>query len=165
MAELALAVVGTVDVALRSCLEIYRFFNDLKDSPAEIEELQFCIDENRQLLLATQEYVQKLNNRLRSCPTPAIVTSGQTALKAVESAVKALRRALDLLSTLARAYPPSQRVWSRIKWKLDARQVAKYRERLEASKLSLTNALVLVSRFVDSLLPLIAQELMLRSQA
>ena len=142
-------MVGTVDVALRSSLEIYRFLGDLKDAPKEIEELRFSVTENRQLLETTKQFVQEARDGLPSS-TSLVATGIESAMKAVDSAVKTLQRALDALSALARKYTQAQRTWSRTKWNLDDRQVAKYRERLEASISSLSSALVLLSGFVDS---------------
>lgn len=149
MAELALAVVGTVDVALRSSLEIYRFLDDLKDAPKEIEELRSPVNENKQRLETLKQYVQEVRDRLPSS-TASVVAGFESAVQAVDSAVKTLQRALNGLSKVARKYTQPQRTWSRIKFNLDGRQVAKYRERLEASKSSLNGALVLLSRFVYS---------------
>ena len=141
------AVVGVVDVVLRASVECCRFLSEIKGAPAEIGGLQSCIKNNIELLRALKKHVDELQD-----PASAMCLSAaelNTTLSGFTSSLRALQRELNTLQVLARKYNSNDRVWTRVKFVLDARKISKSLERLDRSKSTLNVTLSLVEGLAE----------------
>ena len=130
----AFAVVGVADVVVRTGRELHRFFCDVSGAPAEVQSLNQCIQET--LLL-----VDALRHCTRTNVDANIVAS-------VQAAIKALDRELQSIKTTLAKFKGAKTSWSRIKYALDDRKVAKALTNLERSKSLLVNSLTLIYGYV-----------------
>ena len=144
------AVIGTADVVLRASLEFSRFLSNIKDAPTEVERLRICLHDNTLLVETSKQYLEELRDCNSLSPASQRNIGLSRALTHFTSAIRALERELISLVGLAKRHSGVSKSWGRIKWLLDERKVGQSLQRLENSKSTLTTALVLVGRFVDS---------------
>lgn len=142
VAASAFAVVGVADVVLRTSIELRRFLSEIKDAPKEVEWLKNCLDDTSRLLNASKKCLQDLQNS-----TPLTTSSNIDVTGAVEqfsTTIRSLDREFKTLITISKKHKLGNKSWARVKWVLDERKVEKTLQKMEYSKSTLTNALVLV---------------------
>lgn len=142
----AFAIVGVADVVLRATVECHRFLSGIKDAPAEIKELQACLQENKQLFKALIKHLEDLRDLTSSIS--AFARESSSALDGLTSAIRALDRELKALQISIKKYNGHDKTWARVKWVLDNRKISKSVEKLERSKSTLSVFLALVEGFV-----------------
>lgn len=136
----AFAVVGVIDVLLRSCREIHGFLSDVKDAPNSIAKLSASIYDTIRLSRASKACLDDLKTR-------SVASSKSEAILALESATKALNRELQALRVLIAKFKGG-RTWSRVKYVLSDAKIDKANKHLEANKSLLAAALSLACRYV-----------------
>jgi hypothetical protein len=140
----AFAVVGVVDVLIRTGREIYGFLSEIKDAPKNITRLMESIDDTVQLSQASKACLDSLRNNAASLPK-----SGATL--SLDSAIKALNRELQGLKNLTSKFR-GNRTWSRVKYVLNDAKIEKATRYLETHKSLLSGSLTLACRCVYDLL-------------
>lgn len=144
------AVIGVADVVLRTSCEVCRFLSEIKDAPLEIENLRRCIHENTLLVHTSKQYMEALKDQASSeSPSAADLSR---AIGLFTSAIRALDRELGALVALSKRHCGARRSWGTVKWVLDQRKISNSLQKLEHSKSTLNNALVLAGRFVSLLI-------------
>ena len=136
----AFAVVGVVDVVIRTGREIFAFLSEVKDAPSNIEKLLSSINDTVQLSQAAKACLGSLDTRHSSLPKAEAVLS-------LESAIKALNRELQSLKGMTAKFRGSK-TWSRVKYVLNNAKVDKAIRNLESNKLLLSGVLTLACRYV-----------------
>ncbi|RYN57529.1 hypothetical protein AA0118_g7653 [Alternaria tenuissima] len=131
----AFAVVGVVDVVIRTGREIFAFLSEVKDAPSNIEKLLSSINDTVQLSQAAKACLRSLDTRHSSLPKAEAVLS-------LESAIKALNRELQSLKGMTAKFRGSK-TWSRVKYVLNNAKVDKAIRNLESNKLLLSGVLTL----------------------
>jgi hypothetical protein len=139
----AFAVVGVVDVLLRTGRDLYSFLRDVADAPEELRRLCDSIKDNLTLYETSRQCRNDLQNRTASGAV-------SNALISLESANKALSRELQSLKLLVAKFK-GVKTWSRVKYVLNESKVSKAVTALEYAKSLLANSLTLACRFVISL--------------
>lgn len=142
------AVVGVVDVVLRASGEVYKFLSEIKDAPAEVEQLRYCVQETTLLVHTSKQYLEEIRLHTSSASTSAADMS--RALGLFTSAVRALDRELSALIMLAKKFNGVRRSWEKVKWFLDQRKLSNSLRKLENAKSMLSSALIFVGMFVNS---------------
>jgi hypothetical protein len=136
----AFAVVGVVDVVVRTGREISGFLSEVKDAPSNMERLLNSINDTLQLSQASKACLRSLDNRNASLPkSEAILSLG--------SAIKTLNRELQSLKSLMAKFKGTK-TWSRVKYVLSDAKIHKAIGHLESNKLLLSGALTLACRYV-----------------
>lgn len=133
----AFAIVGVVDVVVRTGRELYRFLSDVSDAPDEVKRLNECIRDT--ILL-----VDALRNNAQANVDAGIVAS-------VQAAVRALDRELQSLKLVLAKFKGAKTAWSRIKYALDGQKVAKTLINMERSKSLLVNSLTIIYGYAPTL--------------
>lgn len=131
----AFAVVGFVDVLVRTGCEIYGFLRDVADAPKHVDRLRESIKETLVLYQTSKQCQNDLKIRSYSATTAGAVVS-------LESATKALDRELQRLQKLITKFKGTK-TWSRVKYVLDEAKVNKALQNLEQTKALLASALTL----------------------
>jgi hypothetical protein len=127
----AFAIVGVADVVVRTGRELYSFLSDVSDAPEDVKRL------NETVLL-----VNALRNHTQANVDASIVAS-------VQAAVKALNRELQSLKLVLAKFKGAKTAWSRIKYVLDGKKVAKALTNMERSKSLLANSLAIRYGYVQ----------------
>jgi hypothetical protein len=135
----AFAVVGVVDVLVRTGRDVYNFLHDIEDAPANATKLCETIAESVLLADACKRYLLQFKNRIQHAPTAD--TSG-----ALTSALKALDREVKSLKTLTAKCKGNKKRWSSIRYALSEQRIDKALSNLERSKSTLATALTLACR-------------------
>lgn len=135
----AFAVVGVVDVLVRTGRELYNFLRDIEDAPANAKQLCDTIAESVLLADAAKRYLLQLTAQIQHAPTAD--TSG-----ALTSALKALDREVKSLKALTAKYKGNKKRWSSIRYALSEQRIDKALTSLERSKSTLATALTLACR-------------------
>lgn len=138
------AVIGLIDVVLRSGKEVYNFLGAIQDAPTEVERLRCSIHDNSLLVEESKRYWDELKGSASSTSTST--TSLSQAVPQFTAALRTLDREFTALVTLAKRHDGITKSWARIKWVLDQRKISKILERLEVSKSTLGLGLMLVGR-------------------
>lgn len=126
----AFAVVGVADVVIRTGRELYRFFSDVAEAPAELQRLNESIRDTVQL-------VEALKKRAPTKVDADIVASVETAVKALDRELKSIKLSLAKFKGV-------KTTWSKIRFTLDDRKVAKALVNLERAKSLLGNSLTII---------------------
>lgn len=126
----AFAVVGVADVVIRTGRELYRFFSDVAEAPAELQRLNESIRDTVQL-------VEALKKRAPTKVDADIVASVETAVKALDRELKSIKLSLA-------KFKGAKTTWSKIRFTLDDRKVAKALVNLERAKSLLGNSLTII---------------------
>jgi hypothetical protein len=147
VAASAFAVVGVIDVVLRASIEFCRFLSEIKDAPKEVEQLRNNINGTIHLLNASKKCLEDLQNN--TFPTDSSSIDVTDTIEQFRVAIRSLDRELKPLVALTKKPNLADRSWARVKWVLNERKVEKSLQKLEYSKSTLTNALVLVGWCVD----------------
>ncbi|CAN9410573.1 unnamed protein product [Alternaria alternata] len=137
----AFAVVGVVDVVIRTGREIFAFLSEVKDAPSNIEKLLSSINDTVQLSQAAKACLRSLDTRHSSLPKAEAVLS-------LESAIKALNRELQSLKGMTAKFRGSK-TWSRVKYVLNNAKVDKAIRNLESNKLLLSAYLLPLQSDLD----------------
>jgi hypothetical protein len=139
----AFAVVGVVDVLIRTGREIFSFLSDIKDAPNNITRLTDSINDTVQLAQASKACLDSLHNS--AAPLPK---TGATLV--LDSAIKALNRELQGLKSLTVKFK-GNKTWGRVKYVLNDAKIDKATRYLETHKSLLSSALTLACRYVYDL--------------
>jgi hypothetical protein len=135
----AFAVVGVVDVLVRTGRDVYDFLRDVEDAPANAAKLCETIADSILLADASKRYLQQLQNQNPHAPiadTPGALTS---ALKAIDREV----RSLKMLTAKCKG---NKSKWSSIRYALSGQRIDKALSTLERYKSTLATALTLACR-------------------
>jgi hypothetical protein len=136
----AFAVVGVVDVVIRTGREIYGFLSEVKDAPGNIARLLNSINDTVQLSQASKACLKSLDKNKASLPKSEATLS-------LQSAIKALNRELQSLRSLTAKFKGSK-TWSRVKYVLNDAKIDKAIGHLESNKSLLSSALTLACKYV-----------------
>lgn len=136
----AFAIVGVVDVLIRSCREVFGFLSEVKDAPENITKLSMSISDTIQLSRASKLCLDKLHVQPVALPN-------SEAILTLESAIKALNRETHALKVLIAKYK-GNKTWSRVKYVLSDIKIKKATTHLEANKSVLSAALTLACKYV-----------------
>jgi hypothetical protein len=129
------AVVGVVDVILRSGREIYNFLNNVADAPEDIDRLRETVTDMLRLCQASKDLIR------------SSTSAGRSAATLIDSATKSLDREVQTLRRIILKFKGSK-TWSRVKYVLDEAKVKKAMQSLAQANALLANALNLASRYV-----------------
>lgn len=132
----AFAVVGVVDVLVRTGRELYNFLRDIEDAPANATKLCETIAESILLADASKRYILLLESQAQHAP-PA------DAPGALTSALKALEREVRSLKLLVAKCKDNKKAWSSIRYALSEQRINKALSNLERSKSTLATAITL----------------------
>lgn len=135
----AFAVIGVVDVLVRTGRELYNFLRDIEDAPANATRLCETIAESVLLADASKRYLLQLKAQVQLAPTTDTIGALTSALKALDREVKSIR----ILT--AKCKGKKQR-WSSIRYALSEQRIDKALSSLERSKSTLATALALACR-------------------
>ncbi len=132
----AFAVVGVVDVLIRSGRELYSFLQRIEDAPDDSRKLQHLLEESVALMEASKASLERLSRHPDAGSADVVVQSFWKALKSFERELKSLR-------VLVAKFKGTTTKWGRVKFILDQSRTMKALQHLESSKLSLTTSIAL----------------------
>ena len=135
----AFAIVGVVDVVLRTGRDLYGFFRDVSDAPADVKRLNECLRVTLLLVDALNNCAQK--NFTQANVDPRVKSS-------VLEAVRALDREFKSINLIVGRIKGAKTTWSKIKYVLREKKVAKALMSLERSKSVLENSLTVFYGYV-----------------
>jgi hypothetical protein len=137
----AFAVIGVVDVLIRSGRELHTFLHDMNDAPSNLTALSDSIRDTVALADTSKGCLQRLIDSPQS-------TSSADVAALFQKAVKSLELELKRLKTLLARYKGASKRWASIKYVLDEGKITKAVSNIEYSKLLLSNALIFATRYV-----------------
>lgn len=135
----AFAVVGVVDVLVRTGRDLYNFLCDIEDAPVNATKLCETIAESVLLADASKRYLLQLKTQIQHAPVA-------DTLGALTSALKTLERELKSLKLLTAKCKGNKKRWSNIRYALSEQRINKALSNLERSKSTLTTTLTLACR-------------------
>jgi hypothetical protein len=135
----AFAVVGVVDVLVRTGRELHTFLREVSDAPSSLAVLRDNIGDMLVLANTCKGCLQRLiDNAQYTCSADVVVL--------FRKAVDSLEQEVKRLNTLTARYKGKSRRWSSIKYVLDESRIAKAINNVERSKSSMSNTLALANR-------------------
>ena len=143
------AVVGVLDVVLRTGRELHAFLGAIKDAPTNLEDLKLSLANVNLLVGDVRLYLEEIDVSAPAAgaisstnPTPS--RQPQPALSAV---LKSLQRELSTLLALVNRHGSLAKPWEELKYILDERKIKTSLQRLETSKSTLNGVLQVVGRY------------------
>ncbi|KAF3047942.1 hypothetical protein E8E11_008173 [Didymella keratinophila] len=132
----AFAVVGVVDVLVRTGRELYNFLRDIGDAPANAAILCETVAESILLAEASKRYLLQLQSHTQHAPIADTTGAFTSALKALDREI----RSLKLLTIKCKG---NKKRWSSIRYALSEQRIDKALSNMERSKSTLANTLTM----------------------
>lgn len=151
IAASSFAIVGLVDVVLRTCIEVRDLLSTIQSAPDDIACLKECVNDNVRLLELCKRCIEQMRTSAASRTNTAQADLSR-ALNELSSPIRSMDRELRALTTLAKKHHMSGKAWAKIKWILDEKRLKKSLERLSEARSQLTISLNVTGLFVESIL-------------
>ena len=145
------AVVGVLDVVLRTGRELYAFIGAIKDAPRHLMDLKLSLADVNLLVGDVKLYLDELEV---SAPAAGLILSKNSTPSRqpplpLSAALKSFQRELSSLLASVNRHGDLAKPLGKLKYILDERKVSMSLQKLETSKSTLNGVLVLIGRYCD----------------